>query len=57
MLKYYIIKNPRLFKHVNYSEILKLFFNTHISDDKTEDVYLKSLVACVNFGLLEKGTN
>ena len=55
MSKFYIIKNHHLLKNVHYSEILEILFNTHISDNKTEDSYLKKLLACVNFGLLEKG--
>ena len=50
-------KEPSFIKNVNYSEILKILFNTHISDNKTEDTYLKKLISCVNIGLLEKGTN
>ena len=50
-------KEPSFIKTVNYAEILKLLFNTHISDNKTEDTYLRKLIANVNFGLLEKGTN
>ena len=50
-------KEPSFIKNVNYSEILEILFNTHISDDKAEDVYLRKLIANVNFGLLEKGTN
>jgi len=50
-------KEPSFIKTVNYSEILKTLYDTHISDNKTEDIYLKKLIANVNIGLLEKGTN
>ena len=50
-------KEPSFIKHVDYNNMLKTLFDTHISDDKYEDIYLKKLIAVVNFGLLEKGTN
>ena len=34
-------KEPSFIKNVNYSEILEILFNTHISDNKTEDIYFK----------------
>ena len=50
-------KEPSFIKHVDYNNMLKALFDTHISDDKYEDMYLEKLIAVVNFGLLEKGTN
>ena len=48
-------KDPAFIKPVNYKELLQRFFNTHISDDEHEDIYLKKLIANVIIGLLEKG--
>ena len=38
-ISYY--KDPPFIKNVNYSGILKLLFNTHISDNQIEDIHLK----------------
>ena len=50
-------KDPAFVKPVNYSNILKTLYDTHISDNEIENVYLKKLISNVNFGLLEKGIN
>ena len=42
---------------VNYTKLIKQLWATEISDHYPEDAKIKKLIANVNFGLLEKGTN
>jgi hypothetical protein len=50
-------KDPSFIKKVEYSEIVKTLFNTKISENNSEDQYLKKIISNVNIGLLEKGVN
>ena len=42
---------------MNYAKLNKQLWATEISDHFPEDAKIKKLIANVNFGLLEKGTN
>ena len=42
---------------MNYAKLIKQLWATEISDHFPEDAKIKKLIAHVNFGLLEKGTN
>ncbi len=50
-------KQPSFIKEVNYKKLVEELYATKISDDETQDVYIKKLIANVNIGLLEKGYN
>jgi len=50
-------KEPSTVKQVNYKALVEELFNTSISDDPDEDIYIKKLIANVNIGLLEKSCN
>ena len=50
-------KTPSEIKKVNYSKIIDTLYNTIISDDEKEDIYIKKHIANINIGLLEKGVN
>jgi hypothetical protein len=50
-------KTPSFILPADYDEILNKLFNSHITDDEHEDIYLNKLIACISFGLLEKGIN
>ena len=42
---------------VNYTKLIKHLWATELSDHFPEDAKIRKLIANVNFGLLEKGTN
>ena len=42
---------------MNYTKLIKQIWATEISDHFPEDAKIKTLIANVKFGLLEKGTN
>ena len=50
-------KQPSRVYKVNYTKLIKQLWATEISDHFPEDAKIKKLIANVNFGLLEKGTN
>ena len=50
-------KEPSRVYKVNYTKLIKQLWATEISDHFPEDAKIKKLIANVNFGLLEKGTN
>ena len=50
-------KEPSRVYKVNYTKLIKQLWATEISDHFPEDAKIKKLIAHVNFGLLEKGTN
>ena len=50
-------KEPSRVYKVNYAKLVKQLWATEISDHFPEDAKIKKLIANVNFGLLEKGTN
>jgi len=50
-------KQPSFIKKVNYKQIVSELYENRISENDEHDVYIKKLVANVNFGLLEKGVN
>ena len=50
-------KEPSRVYKVNYTKLVKQLRATEISDHFPEDAKIKKLIANVNFGLLEKGTN
>ena len=50
-------KEPSRVYKVNYTKLIKQLWATEISDHYPEDAKIKKLIANVNFGLLEKGTN
>ena len=50
-------KEPSRVYKVNYTKLIKQLWATEISDHFPEDAKIKKLIANVNFGLFEKGTN
>ena len=50
-------KEPSRVYKVNYTKLIKQLWAIEISDHFPEDAKIKKLIANVNFGLLEKGTN
>ena len=42
---------------MDYQKAIDSLYETQISEDKTEDIYIKKLIANVNIGLLEKCFN
>ena len=54
-IKILYYKQPSSVHKCDYKQIISELWNAKISDDKKEDVFLKKLIANVNFGLLEKG--
>ena len=50
-------KESATIKQVNYKALVEELFNTSISDDPIEDIYIKKLIANINIGLLEKSCN
>lgn len=50
-IKYY--KVPSQLKDVNFKELIDKVYSSHISDDKNEDIDIKSLICNVSFGMLE----
>ena len=51
------VKHPSMIKDVDYKTIVDDLWKTHISDNDAEDRSSKKMIANVNIGLLEKGTN
>ena len=56
-VKIVAVKTPSFIKQVSYSDIIKELYETNISDNRVEDVFLKKQIANVNIGLLEKSNN
>ena len=56
-VKIIAVKTPSFIKQVSYSDIIKELYETKISDNRVEDVFLKKQIANVNIGLLEKSNN
>ena len=54
-IRYY--KQPHKIIKVDYKKAVKELWDTHISDDKTEDKMAKKTIANINIGLLEKSNN
>ena len=54
-IRYY--KQPHKIIKVDYKKAVKEVWDTHISDDKTEDKMAKKTIANINIGLLEKSNN
>ena len=50
-------KQPHKIIKVDYKKAVKELWDTHISDDKTEDKMAKKTIANINIGLLEKSNN
>jgi len=50
-------KRPSSTATINYKSMINNLYNTKISDDPDEDIYIKKLIANSNIGLLEKSTN
>jgi len=50
-------KQPSFIKQVDYAKLVDELYESKISDDEQQDVYIKKLIANVNIGLLEKGFN
>ena len=50
-------KQPHKIIEVDYKKAVKELWDTHISDDKTEDKMAKKTIANINIGLLEKSRN
>ena len=50
-------KKPSFVKPVNYKKVVVDLYESKISQDDDEDKELKKLIANVNIGMLEKGTN
>ena len=50
-------KQPHKIIKVDYKKAVKELWDTHISDDKTEDKLAKKTIANINIGLLEKSNN
>ena len=50
-------KRPSRVYKVDYRKITAELWKTDISDKPAEDIRIKTLMANVNFGLLEKNTN
>ena len=50
-------KQPHKIIKVDYKKAVKEVWDTHISDDKTEDKMAKKTIANINIGLLEKSNN
>ena len=48
---------PSFIKPVDYKKIVHNLYESTISNDSNEDKHLKKLIANVNIGILEKGTN
>ena len=51
------VKEPSFIKDVDYKTVVDELYTSVISEDPTEDIYIKKLIANVNIGLLEKGLN
>jgi len=50
-------KQPSFIKQVDYKKLIDELYDTKISNDSTQDTYIKKLIANVNIGLLEKSFN
>ena len=50
-------KQPSFIKQVDYAKLVDELYESKISEDEQQDVYIKKLIANVNIGLLEKGYN
>lgn len=51
------VKQPSFIKNVNYKALIDELYSTRISDDDSQDTYIKKMIANVNIGLLEKSIN
>ena len=47
-------KEPSSIKKVDYKKIVEDLYNFSISENNEEDIYIKKLIANINYGLLEK---
>ena len=50
-------KQPSFIKNVDYAKLVADLYESRISENDQQDVYIKKLVANVNIGLLEKCSN
>ena len=50
-------KQPSFIKQVDYAKLVNELYESNISENDQQDVYIKKLVANVNIGLLEKCSN
>ena len=50
-------KQPSFSKKVDYAKLVSELYDTRVSNDPEQDVYVKKLIANVNVGLLEKCYN
>ena len=56
-IKIIAFKRPSFIKKVDYKQIIDELYDMNISENAEQDVYIKKLIANVNFGLLEKSVN
>ena len=47
------VKQPSFIKQVDYAKLVSELYESKISADEQQDVYVKQLIANVNVGLLE----
>ena len=50
-------KQPSFIKNVDYAKLVNELYESKVSENDQQDVYIKNLVANVNIGLLEKCSN
>jgi hypothetical protein len=51
------VKSPSFVHKVDYKKIINKLYNSTISNNESEDIYIKKLIANVNIGMLEKSQN